>query len=267
MSDHTDGKNQDEQELQSTSLKDEAGNETNIDAEELTDEEKEELLKKYDTEANTRNVRGITAGIVFVLLIAFSLFQLYTGIFGQYTAYIQRTVHLGFALTLIFLLFPATKRGSRHTVPWYDIILILLSIVVAAYWPVYYDTLVQQIGTITTEQLVIGSIAILLVLEASRRAVGIPITIIAMVFLIYAYFGPHMPGILGHRGLTLTQLVDSMFFTTDGILGTPLQVSSTYIFLFLLFGAFLVQTGVGNYFNDLAITIAGKRVGGPAKVE
>src|SRR5699024_2284002 len=80
---------------------------------------KEELLKKYDTEANTRNVRGITAGIVFALLIAFSLFQLYTGIFGQYTAYIQRTVHLGFALTLIFLLFPATKRGSRHTVTWY----------------------------------------------------------------------------------------------------------------------------------------------------
>ncbi|HLR73599.1 MAG TPA: TRAP transporter permease [Pseudogracilibacillus sp.] len=266
MSDYTDGKNQDEQKLQSTDLKDEVENETDIDVEELTDEEKEELLKKYDTEANTRNVRGITAGIVFALLIAFSLFQLYTGIFGQYTAYIQRTVHLGFALTLIFLLFPATKRGSRHTVPWYDIILILLSIVVAAYWPVYYDTLVQQIGTITTEQLVIGSIAILLVLEASRRAVGIPITIIATLFLIYAYFGPHMPGILGHRGLTLTQLVDSMFFTTDGILGTPLQVSSTYIFLFLLFGAFLVQTGVGNYFNDLAITIAGKRVGGPAKV-
>lgn len=233
---------------------------------ELTDEEKEALLKKYDTESNTRNVRGITAGIVFILLVSFSLFQLYTGIFGQYTAYIQRTVHLGFALTLIFLLFPATKRGSRSNVPWYDLILILLSIIVSAYWPVYYDTLVQQIGTITTVQLVIGSIAILLVLEASRRAVGIPITIIASVFLIYAYFGPHMPGILAHRGLTITQLVDSMFFTTEGILGTPLQVSSTYIFLFLLFGSFLVQTGVGNYFNDLAITIAGKRVGGPAKV-
>src|SRR5699024_10811532 len=86
------------------------------------------------------------------------------------------------------------------------------------------------------------------------------------VFLLYAYFGPYMPGAFGHRGLTIAQIVDSMFFTTEGILGTPLQVSSTYIFLFLLFGAFLVQTGVGNYFNDLAITIAGKRVGGPAKV-
>src|SRR5699024_9934140 len=83
----------------------------------------------------------------------------------------------------------------------------------------------------------------------------------------YAYFGPYMPGNFGHRGLTIAQLVDSMFFTTEGILGTPLQVSSTYIFLFLLFVAFLVQTGVGNYFNYLSITIVRKRIGGQAKVD
>lgn len=259
----SDSKNHDKGKEQTLSESiEEESNETR----ELTEEEQAELLKKFDTESNTRNVRGKTAAIVFILLLSFSLYQLYTGIFGQYTAYIQRTVHLGFALTLIFLLFPARKTTSRDSIPWYDIVLILLSIVISAYWPVYYDTLVQQIGTITTEQVVVGSIAIMLVLEASRRAVGIPITIIASLFLIYAYFGPYMPGMLGHRGLTLAQLVDSMFFTTEGILGTPLQVSSTYIFLFLLFGSFLVQTGVGNYFNDLAITIAGKRVGGPAKV-
>lgn len=234
--------------------------------EELTEEQQQELMKKFDVESNTRKLTGIAAGIVFALLLAFSLFQLYTGAFGQYTAYIQRTVHLGFALTLIFFLFPAKKSTVRNSVPWYDMILILLSIVVCAYWPLFYDTLVQHIGTISTTQLIIGSIAILLVLEASRRAVGLPITIIAVCFLLYAYLGPYMPGMFAHRGLTLHQLVDSMFFTTEGILGTPLQVSSTYIFLFLLFGAFLVQTGVGNYFNDLAITIAGKRIGGPAKV-
>src|SRR5699024_7096435 len=138
--------------------------------------------------------------------------------------------------------------------------------IVCAYWPLYYETLVQHIGTISTTQMIIGGLAILLVLEASRRAVGLPITIIAAAVLLYAYFGPYMPGMFAHRGLTLAQLIDTMFFTTEGILGTPLQVSSTYIFLFLLFGAFLVQTGVGNYFNDLAITIAGKRTGGPAKV-
>lgn len=233
---------------------------------ELTEEEQAELLKKFDAESNTRNLKGIAGTIVFVLLLSFSIFQLYTGAFGQFTAYVQRTVHLGFALTLIFMLYPAKKSISHKRIPWYDIILILLAIMVTAYWPVFYETLVQQIGTITDIQIAIGGIAILLVLEASRRAVGIPITIIATVFLLYAYFGPYMPGAFGHRGLTIAQIVDSMFFTTEGILGTPLQVSSTYIFLFLLFGSFLVQTGVGNYFNDLAITIAGKRVGGPAKV-
>lgn len=234
--------------------------------EELTEEQQEELLKKFDAESNTRRLTGIAAGVVFVLLISFSLFQLYTGAFGQYTAYIQRTVHLGFALTLIFLLFPAKKSTVKNSVPWYDMILVLLSIIVCGYWPLYYETLVQHIGTISNTQMIIGGLAILLVLEAARRAVGLPITIIAACFLLYAYYGPYMPGMFAHRGLTLHQLVDSMFFTTEGILGTPLQVSSTYIFLFLLFGAFLVQTGVGNYFNDLAITIAGKRTGGPAKV-
>ncbi|MGY3715778.1 TRAP transporter permease [Sutcliffiella cohnii] len=232
----------------------------------LTPEEHEELLKKYDAESNTRKLTGYSAKVVFILLLSFSLFQLYTGIFGQFTAYIQRTVHLGFALTAIFLLFPAIKGRVKNRVAWYDYILILLTIIVCSYWPLNYDSLVQQIGRISTEQLVIGSIAILLVLEAARRAVGIPITIIAVVFLAYGYFGPYMPGMLAHRGLNLHQLVQSMFFTTEGILGTPLQVSSTFIFLFLLFGAFLVQTGVGNYFNDLAISIAGRRIGGPAKV-
>ena len=234
--------------------------------EELTEEQQEELLKKFDAESNTRKLTGIAAGVVFVLLISLSLFQLYTGAFGQYTAYIQRTVHLGFALTLIFLLFPAKKSTVRNSVPWYDMILVLFSIIVCGYWPLYYEPLVQHIGTISNVQMIIGGLAILLVLEAARRAVGLPITIIAACFLLYAYYGPYMPGMFAHRGLTLHQLVDSMFFTTEGILGTPLQVSSTYIFLFLLFGAFLVQTGVGNYFNDLAITIAGKRTGGPAKV-
>jgi TRAP transporter 4TM/12TM fusion protein len=232
----------------------------------LSAEEQEELMKKYDTESNQRNLTGIMATVVFVLLIAFSIFQIYTGMFGQYTAYIQRTVHLGFALTLIFLIFPARRGAPKGKVSWYDYILAVLSIIVCGYWPVYYDAIVQQIGGITEAQMVIGGLAILLVLEASRRAVGLPIVIVAAAFLIYAYFGPYMPGDLAHRGLSLNQLINSMFFTTEGILGTPLQVSSTYIFLFLLFGAFLVQTGVGLYFNDLALAIAGKRTGGPAKV-
>ncbi|MEK4306508.1 TRAP transporter permease [Oceanobacillus sp. M60] len=232
----------------------------------LSEKEQQELLEKYDAEAKTRNVKGKIYHVIFLGLIAFSVFQLYTGIFGQLTAYIQRTIHLGFALSLIFLLFPAARGMRKDKIPWYDYILMLLSILVCGYWPVYYDTLVQQFGGISVMQMVVGGFGILLVLEAARRAVGLPITIIALLFLSYALLGPNIPGMFAHAGLSLEQLIQSMFFTTEGILGTPLQVSSTYIFLFLLFGAFLVQTGVGNYFNDLAISIAGKRVGGPAKV-
>lgn len=237
-----------------------------IDVNQLSEKEQEELLQTYDVESRTRSVTGIAAGIVFILLLSFSLFQVYTGAFGQLTAYIQRTVHLGFALSLIFLLFPIRRKAKKDSVPWYDWVLIILSIIVCGYWPVFYDSLVQHVGGISQAQLVIGSLALLLVLEATRRAVGLPIIIIASLFSLYALFGPHMPGMLAHRGLSIHQFIDTMFFTTEGILGTPLQVSSTYIFLFLLFGAFLVQTGVGTYFNDLAVAFTGHRIGGPAKV-
>ncbi|SHT00676.1 TRAP transporter, 4TM/12TM fusion protein [Mycobacteroides abscessus subsp. abscessus] len=233
----------------------------------LSQEQQEELLEKYDPEAGSRKLTGIFGWIVFLGLLSFSLFQLYTGIFGILTAQLQRSIHLGFALALIFLLFPARKtKGKKHKVAWYDVILAIASVAVGAYWPLMIDELVLRVGMLTDMDFYIGLLAIILVLEATRRAVGLPITIIAGLFLAYAVYGPYMPSFLAHRGLSLERLVQTMFYTTEGILGTPLGVSSTYIFLFLLFGAFLVKTGVGQYFNDLAVSIAGKRVGGPAKV-
>ncbi|WP_273122466.1 TRAP transporter permease [Bacillus weihaiensis] len=235
----------------------------------LSDKEQQELLEKYDPEAGTRKLSGIIGWIAFIGLLVFSLFQLYTAIFGVFTAQIQRTIHLGFALTLIFLLFPANrkkKKTHRLQIAWYDGLLALLSIGVGLYWPLFFEKLVMSVGRLSTLDFIVGILAILLVLEATRRAVGLPITIIAVVFLLYGYLGPYMPGFLSHRGLTSERLVQTMFFTTEGILGTPLAVSSTFIFLFLLFGAFLVRTGVGQYFNDLAVTIAGRSIGGPAKV-
>src|SRR5690606_1512507 len=192
----------------------------------------------------TRQLSGIMSKVVIVLLFAFSIFQLYTGYFGELTAYLQRTIHLGFALVLIFLLFPASKKGNMKQIAWYDYILALLSVIVCGYWPVFYETLVQKVGGINQTQMIIGGLAILLVMEATRRVVGLPLVIVAGSFLLYALFGPNMPGFLAHRGLDLNQLIDAMFFTTEGILGTPLQVSSTFIFLFILFGAFLTQTGI-----------------------
>ncbi|PLS08643.1 TRAP transporter permease [Neobacillus cucumis] len=225
-------------------------------------------MEKYDPEAGTRKLKGIFAWITFAGLLAFSLFQVYTGVFGVLTAQLQRSIHLGFALALIFLLFPARRknRGRELKVAWYDIVLAGLSIVVGTYWPLMLDDLVGRVGNITTLDFSIGLAAILLVLEATRRTVGLPITIIALIFIGYALFGPYMPGFIAHRGLDLERFVQTMFFTTEGILGTPLAVSSTFIFLFLLFGSFLIKTGVGEYFNDLSIAIAGRSVGGPAKV-
>lgn len=235
----------------------------------LSAEEQQAILEKYDPESATRKLTGLLAWIVFFGLLAFSLFQLYTAIVSVFTAQIQRSVHLGFALSLIFLLFPMTK-SKKKTGKWQvsplDIVLALLSIAVGAYWPLFMEDIAMRVGILTTTDFVIGLIAILLVLEATRRAVGLPITIIAVIFMVYGLFGQYMPGFLQHGGLSLERLVQTMFFTTEGILGTPLGVSATFIFLFLLFGSFLIQTGVGQYFNDLSAAIAGKRVGGPAKV-
>lgn len=238
--------------------------------EQISDQAVQELMEKYDPEAGFRKLKGVLYWITLIGLITFSLFQLYTAIFGVLPAQLQRTIHLGFALTLIFLLFPASKKKKEgkplFQVAWYDMILAVLSIAVGSYWYIFMDDLVMRVGRLTTQDFLIGVLAILLVLEATRRVVGLPITIIAGLFLLYAYMGPYMPGFLEHKGLTIERIVRTMFFTTEGILGTPLAVSSTYIFLFLLFGAFLVKTGVGEYFNDLSIVIAGRRVGGPAKV-
>lgn len=235
----------------------------------LSEEEQQALLEKYDPEAGTRKLTGIIGWIAFLGLLSFSLFQLYTAIFGVFTAQIQRTIHLGFALSLIFLLFPANRKKRKKgklQIAWYDAILAILSVGVGAYWPINFNDLVMSIGILSQMDFFVGLLAILLVLEATRRAVGLPITIIALIFLLYGLYGQYMPGFLAHRGLSLERLVQTMFFTTEGILGTPLAVSSTFIFLFLLFGAFLVRTGVGQYFNDLAVSIAGRRTGGPAKV-
>ena len=233
----------------------------------ISEEKQKEILQKYDPESNTRDLSGMMKHVVFYGLLAFALFQLYTAIFGQYTAYIQRSIHLGFALSLIFILFPARKRkGIRHKVAWYDFILALLAIGVGSYWPIMYDDLVFRIGRVTDLDLAVGIVAVLLTLEATRRAVGMPITIIASLFLTYAFFGPYFPGFLRHRGQDLDSLIQLMFFTTDGLLGTPIGVSATFIFTFLLFGSFLVKTGVGQYFNDLAVSLAGNLTGGPAKV-
>ncbi|WP_345240296.1 TRAP transporter permease [Pontibacillus salipaludis] len=233
----------------------------------LSKEDQDALVKKYDVESSVRDLSGFVGKFVFFTLLAFSLYQVYFTVIYQIPAQMHRSIHLGFALMLIFLLFPARKKNlERGKLGWYDYVLALLSVGMGAYWPLNYDQIIARAGEMTQIDFYVGGLAILLVLEATRRAVGLPITIIATLFLAYAYWGRQMPDFLIHRGLDVDTIVQTMFFTTEGIFGTPLAVSSTFIFLFLLFGAFLVKTGVGQYFNDLAVALAGKRTGGPAKV-
>ncbi|MCT6925198.1 TRAP transporter permease [Metasolibacillus sp.] len=234
--------------------------------EQLSAEDQQALLEKYDIESNTRNISSMFKYVIYAGLLIFSLFQLYTAIFGLFPAQIQRTVHLGFGLTFIFLLFPARRKSRKDVIPFYDYILAIVAIVVGSYWTINYERLVQSLGQLEQMDFIIGLLAVLLVLEAARRAVGLPITIIASLFLLYAYFGQQMPAFMAHRGQSVESIVNLMFYSTDGILGTPISVSATFIFVFLLFGAFLVKTGVGQYFNDLAVSLAGKLTGGPAKV-
>jgi TRAP transporter 4TM/12TM fusion protein len=234
----------------------------------LTEKDLEELRAKIDIESNYRRLTGVWAGIVRWLAIGMSIYQLYTAIRGVLPAQLQRTWHLGFALALIFLLYPSRKRrpGAFVSMDWVDVVLALLGAGVNLYWIINYQDILMRAGDPTKLDLVVGALAILLVLEAARRIVGLPITVIAGLFVLYGYVGPYLPGFLAHRGFSVERIISHMFFTTEGILGIPLGVSATFVFLFILFGAFLEKTGIGQFIIDLANAIAGRAVGGPAKV-
>lgn len=226
----------------------------------------EDVLKQYDRESDTMEYTGFMAKVVAAIAIAFSVFQLYTATFGVLDAQLQRGVHLGFGMALVFLLYPSRKSWSRHKIHPLDLVLAVLGAAAPAYIILEYQHLVLRAGLVSDTDLAVGLIGIFLVIEATRRVVGLPMVCVVLAFLFYAFAGPYMPGVLAHRGLTVSQLVSHLYFTTEGIFGIPLGVSSTFIFLFILFGAYLESTGLGKFFIDLANAIAGWASGGPAKV-
>lgn len=226
----------------------------------------DDILKKFDKEADHRSYSGFMARVVSAIAITFSCFQLYTAVFGVLDAMLQRSVHLAFGLSLIYLLYPTSKKWSRSKLHPVDLGLAILGALTPMYIIANYQQLVLRAGTATFADMIVGVIGILLVLEAARRIVGIPIVIIASLFILYAFVGPYIPGRLAHRGVDVGDLVQHLFFTTEGVFGIPLGVSSTFIFLFILFGSYLEKTGLGQYFIDLANSIAGRAAGGPAKV-
>ena len=229
----------------------------------------QKLLEQYDTESNVRRPVGLIAIIISIIAISMSIFHFYTGGFGLWLALKQRALHLAFALTLIFLLYPTTKKGigsDKSKVPFYDLILAIFGAAVSLYLIVFYNELVLRSGLPTQVDLIVGGIAILLVLEATRRAIGPELPMVVLVFLIYSYFGPYMPGFFAHRGYSLERIIEHLYMGTEGIFGIPLGVSSSFVFLFILFGAVLNKTGMGKFFIDISMALAGHTTGGPAKV-
>lgn len=226
-----------------------------------------EAIRELDREARTAEYGGISAKLISFIAICFSLFQLYTGLFGVLDAQLQRAVHLAFGLVLVYLLYPIRPQHRlRFAVHPVDAVLALLAAVPPLYLIVNYHELVLRAGNFTSTDFGVGLLGVLLVIEAARRVVGMPMVTVVGIFLAYAFLGPYIPGILGHRGVTWEQLVSHLFYTTEGVFGIPLGVSSTFIFLFILFGAYLESTGLGHFFIDLANAVAGWARGGPAKV-
>ena len=204
--------------------------------------------------------------ILQVVLTVFALFQLYASISNKVPLQILRYTHLGFAICLAFLMYPATKNADRKKLPWYDCVLAALFFCVVAYFIINYKALQFRAGAYTTLDTIMAGLGILLVLCACWRVVGPPIVIIASCFFVYGMVGKYMGSFLQHRGFALKRIITHLFITTEGVIGNPLGVCSTYIFLFILFGAFLEKTGIGQFFIDLANSLAGWAAGGPAKV-
>jgi len=228
----------------------------------------EAILEKYDTEARFRKFdkQSIPGIIVFIMCIGLSLFHLYTAWAGPLVTLMHRAVHTAVVMSLVFILYPFGKKSSKKQPSILDWVFAVLSLSLGAYIVFNYMALVKRAGSPIEIDIVFAIMAIILVLEAGRRVTGNEIAILAVIFLAYAYFGPKLPNIIAHRGYSLRDIADYMYLSTEGIFGIAIGVSSTYIFLFVLFGAFLSKSGMGHFFNDLAMAIAGGGKGGPAKV-
>ena len=227
----------------------------------------------------TRNITGFHLKIVSAIAIIWSLFQLWYASpfpfmlnFGMFKGLPARAIHLGFALTLAFLIYPISK-GKK--ISFFDVLTSFMGAISCLYIYFFYDQLVERGGVLLNLkisetlnfplELILGGCGILILLEATRRAIGLPLVIIASCFLLFSYFGRYAPEIISHGGLSLNRLVGFQWLDQEAIFGIPIGVSVDFIFLFVLFGALLETAGGGKYFLDLAFAMVGKMRGGPAK--
>ena len=225
---------------------------------------KESVVEKYQEDAGKRQLTGFWFMVARTAAVAMAIFHLYTAVTGPVNT--QNAVHLLFALPLIFFAYHCRVRDTQR-IPWFDVIPILLSVVISAYYVYHFDRIIYQLGYLmpTTLDLVFGVSAILLLLEACRRAIGLAFPILVLIALAYAAFGQHLPGVWGHGGFRWDDLVATFYLGPTGIFGSLMRTSSTVIVVFIMFGALLVTTGGGDTFMRLSTAATGGMAGGPAK--
>ena len=235
-----------------------------------------ELEQKFDPEMRFRPLAPPATTLVGGLLILLSAFHYYTAGFGLLQEVTHRGVHLAFVLGLIFLVFPhragllgatpVNRLASPGGVPWFDWLLAIAIAAAVLYIPWIFEDLAFRVGNPGRLDVLMGTVLIVALLEATRRSMGWPLPIIAIAFMGYALAGPVFPGLLQHAGASWAQLVNHQYLTSQGIYGVAVGVVATYVFHFVLFGVLATRIGLGQLFLDVASRIAGRYAGGPAKV-
>ncbi len=232
----------------------------------VSKEELEQILKKVDKEATARKLTGSARWIVYVIGVSWSIFQVYTAAFGLLPAQLQRSIHLAYAFALTYLLFPLRTKDETNRLHWSNWVIAAFAVYIGLYMALNYMRIMESGGDYSRMDYVGAIFGILLTLEATRRVVGLPIVCLCVFFLFYSYFGNYFPGFMAHRGFSLQRIASHMYLTTEGILGIPLGVAATFIYLFILFGSFREKTGLGQLFIDISNAVAGWASGGPAKM-
>lgn len=202
--------------------------------------------------------------LVIAVCFCWSVFQLYIAYFPLNTT-IARSIHVAFAVAIIFLYFPLSSKKLSTKIPFYDWILLIAGVGCILYPAFAFYSLSQRPGAYLTQDIIIAFMAIIILFEAGRRMVGFALPLIAGIFLLYCYFGQYMPDLISHQGASIERLAGHMFLTTEGVFGVPVGVSTSFIYLFVLFGALLEKAGAGKYFINVAFALLGKFKGGPAK--
>ena len=241
-----------------------------------TSEEISDIERKFDREVLFRPTGKVLGALIAFILVCMSGYHFYASGFGLIRELLHRGIHLSFVLSLVFLLFSATKSNKKGKarlwynldgIPFTDLILAVLATIAALYLPLLSPAaLAQRVGNPSSLDILMGSSLLILTLEATRRSVGITLPIIGLIFIAFAYFGPWMPGALKHGGSSWLGIINHLYMTNQGIYGVAIGVMAQYVFLFILFGVLAMRIGLGQLFIDLAMVVAGRYSGGPAKV-